>query len=51
MKRVAKTVLIVWFYCIVWQITELILYGGIEHRVVDDIMMLVFTPVIYKALK
>lgn len=51
MKRIFKTLFITWIYCATWQICEIILYGAVEHRVVDDIVMLFFMPVIYASTK
>lgn len=35
---------------LIWQGLELLLYGQIQHRVVDDIMGLLFFPFIYKSV-
>ena len=50
MERIIKTLFVVWIYCIVWMLLEKILYGQIEYRIVDDIMMILFSPMIYKAM-
>lgn len=33
--------------CGLWQMLEYIIYGEVQPRVVDDIMILFFTPFIY----
>lgn len=51
MKRIIETFLIACIYCVVWEALEIILYGKKQYRTVDDIMMLLFIPVIYIATK
>lgn len=51
MERIIKTTYFVLIYCIVWQLLEVILYGAAENREVDNIMMLLFIPMIYKAMR
>lgn len=36
---------------LIWQGLELLLYGQIQHRVVDDIMGVLFFLFIYKAME
>lgn len=48
-KRIVLTLLITTIYCYVWMGLELLLYGRIENRTVDNIVMLLFVPVIYLA--
>lgn len=48
-KRVFFTLSISLLYCVIWEILEKIFYGEIQHRVVDDVIMLLFIPVIYVA--
>lgn len=50
MERIIKTLFVVWIYCIVWSLLEVILYGQVENREVDNIIMAIFTPIIYKAM-
>ena len=50
MERIIKTLFVVWIYCIVWSLLEVILYGQVENREVDNIIMALFTPIIYKAM-
>lgn len=51
MERIIKTLFVVWIYCIVWSLLEVILYGQVENREVDNIMMSLFAPIIYKAME
>ena len=50
MERTIKTLFVVWIYCIAWSLLEVILYGQVENREVDNIIMGLFTPIIYKAM-
>lgn len=50
MVLIVKTMFITWMYCIVWALLEVVLYGQTEKRMVDDIMMLLFIPIIYVAM-
>lgn len=50
MNRTIKTLFVVCIYCIVWYLLEVILYGQAENRDVDNIMMVLFTPMIYRAV-
>ena len=51
MGRIIKTLFVVWIYGIVWIILEIILYGYPDSRIIDEIMLMLFTPIIYKAMK
>ena len=48
-NRIIKTLLITWLYCIIWILLEFVIYGNVENSIVDNIIMLLFIPVIYKA--
>lgn len=51
MKQMYKTC---WWFLIlslIWQGLELIIYGEIQPRVVDDIMGLLFIPFIWKTFE
>lgn len=50
-KRILLTCVVTLLYCFIWTILEIVIYGQIEPRIVDDIMMLLFVPVIWKAVK
>ena len=49
MERIFKTGWWFLILCLVWQGLELLIYGQIQPRVVDDIMVSLFLPFIYKA--
>lgn len=50
MNRTFKTLLVTSIYCIIWYLLEVILYGQAENRDVDNIMMVLFIPIIYRAV-
>ena len=50
-KRIMMTMLIVIVYCIIWEVLELLLEGSIQNREVDNIIMVLFIPIIYIATK
>jgi len=49
-KRFLSTCSITLVYCFIWQILEKIMYGQVQGRLVDDIIMLLFIPVIWLAV-
>jgi len=49
-KRIIKTGVWTIIYCITWMVLELIIDGCITDRIVDDVIMLMFIPMIYKAM-
>lgn len=51
MNRISKTLYIVLLYDIAWILLELILYGVPKESPEDTIMLLLFIPVIYRAVK
>ena len=50
MKRIILTLIVTYLICILWQGLEILLYGEIQNREVDNIIMLIIIPIIYKAL-
>lgn len=51
MEQFCKTI---WWYLIlvfIWQGIEVVLYGEIQHRTVDDIMSLLYLPFIWMSMK
>lgn len=50
MLRIIMTLLIALLYSVIWQKLEIAIYKKIEPRIVDDIMMILFLPIIYMAL-
>ena len=51
MDRTLKTVSVWIVLALVWMGLELLLYGEIQPRTVDDIMWFLFLPFIYMAVK
>jgi hypothetical protein len=49
--RVLITLIITWMYCNIWMILEKIIDGQVTNRLVDNIIMLLFIPIIYLATK
>lgn len=47
MKRIFLTLVITYGYCLIWMALEKILYGEVINRSVDNIIMLLFIPIIY----
>lgn len=49
-KKIFKTTIYALIWCFIWIVLEIILYGHIENRAVDNIMTLIVIPIIYKAV-
>lgn len=49
-KKVIKTCCVTLAYCLVWMALERLIYGQVTSRIVDDIMMLLFIPIVWKAV-
>lgn len=49
--KILKVCGIMLAYCLIWMALERLIYGQITSRVVDDIMMLLFVPIIWKSVK
>lgn len=49
LERIVLTLFIIWLYGWVWMYLENMIYGAIENRPVDNIMMILFTPFIFIA--
>ena len=50
-KRILLTCFITKVYCIIWRVLENVMYGQVQHRWEDDIIMLLFIPIIWFALR
>lgn len=50
LSNAAITTIVILLWCFVWMLLERIIYGKIEHRMVDDIMTLILIPIMYKAV-
>lgn len=49
--KVSKTLCLSLIYCVVWILLEVLMNGMIVDRPIDNMMMLLFLPVIYKAVE
>ena len=49
-RNIILTCLISLMYCAIWIILELIIYKTVQNRLLDNIMMLLFVPMIYIAI-
>lgn len=47
--RILCTLLIIFIYCLLWMVTEKLITGQIQDRLVDNIIMVLFIPVIWLA--
>ena len=47
--KICKTIILTFVICAIWSLLEYVIYGEIEDRIVDNIMMVLFIPVIYRA--
>ena len=50
-KRVFITSIVAFIYCVLWMLLEKIIDGQIADRLVDNIMMLLFIPIIFYSTK
>ena len=48
-KRILLTLIIAWLYCGVWMWLEKTIDGQVVNRTVDNIIILLFIPIIYIA--
>lgn len=46
-KAIIQTAMVTVMLCGIWQMLEYLIYGEVQPRTVDDIMMLFFIPFIY----
>lgn len=49
LERIVLTLFIIWLYGWVWMYLENMIYGVITNSLVDNIMMILFTPFIFIA--
>lgn len=49
LERIVLTLFIILLYSWVWMYLEDMIYGAIENRLVDNIMMILFIPFIFIA--
>lgn len=50
-KAIIQTAIVVIMLTGIWRMLEYIIYGEIQPRLVDDIMMAIFIPFIYAIAK
>lgn len=50
MEKILKTIILILLFCFIWQALELMIYGTIQTRLVDDIIMILLIPIFYKAV-
>lgn len=48
--RICKTIILTFVICAIWSLLEYVIYGKTEDRIVDNIMMVLLIPVIYRAV-
>ena len=46
-KAIIQTVMVTVILCGIWQMLEYLIYGEVQPRIVDNIMLLFFIPFIY----
>ena len=50
-KRIFATCVLIFFYCVVWMLLELIIDGQIVNKIIDNIIILLFVPIIFMATR
>lgn len=48
---VCKTITMMFVISFIWMMLEELIYGEVQPRTVDDIMLILLTPVFYQAVK
>lgn len=51
LKRIIMTCFITLGYSAIWSLLELLIDGQVTNRLVDNIIMTLFIPIIYRATK
>lgn len=46
-KEIIQTAMVTVILCGIWQMLEYLIYGEVQPRIVDNIMLLFFIPFIY----
>ena len=49
MDKIIKTIILIAIYCFIWTALKKVMYGEVQPRTVDDIMILLLIPIFYKA--
>lgn len=50
-NAIIKTVIATVMLCGIWNMLEIFIYGHVQPRIVDDIMIILFIPFIYLSAK
>lgn len=50
-KRICTTCVLIFIFCVVWMLLELIIDGQIVNKIIDNIIMSLFVPIIFMATK
>lgn len=50
LKNIIKTAIVLVALCVAWEWLEFLIYGAVQPRTVDDIMLLLFAPIVYVAV-
>lgn len=48
--KIIKTCVILLIISLIWFVLEMIFYGEYQPRIVDDVIMLIFIPFIWKSI-
>ena len=48
--KIGMTVIVLWVIGLVWCALEILFYGHITHRIVDDIVLLMFIPFVWNSI-
>lgn len=46
-----KTIIILFAICIFWQLIEIVYYGEVQNREVDNIVAVIMIPFIYRSIE
>ena len=49
--KIGVTVMVLWVIGLIWCALELLFYGHITHRILDDIVLLIFIPFVWNNIK
>lgn len=49
--RMGKTLMIVYAICVFWQVIEIVYYGEIQNKEVDNIIAVMLIPFIYRSIE
>lgn len=49
--RMGKTIIILFAICIFWQLIEIVYYGEVQNREVDNIVAVIMIPFIYRSIE